>query len=138
MSTEPPELCHNTIVEAVDLFPSDLEVRDLFLDSKSNLRFDFIQLTCLQCKRRFFSAGGLENHLFAVPDVRPDTSDDHPSHDGPSSPCDMSLPLSLPPPELLSLGATTGPPQCAPFTKLSPAMTWASMAAKPAVTSTQP
>ncbi|GIY48210.1 hypothetical protein CDAR_493131 [Caerostris darwini] len=138
MSTEPPKLCQNTVVEEVDLFPSDLEIRDLFHDSNANLRFDFVKLTCLQYKRRFFSAGGLENHLFAVHNIRPDTCDDHPSHAGHSSPGDVSLPLSLPPPELLSLGTTTGPPKCAPFSKLSPAKTWAGVAAKPAVTSTQP
>ncbi|GIY24083.1 hypothetical protein CDAR_617771 [Caerostris darwini] len=138
MSTEPPELCQNTVVKEVDLFPSDLEIRDLFHDSTANLRFDFVKLSCLQCKRRFFSAGGLENHLFAVHGIRPDTSDGHPTHaDHPSS-CDVSLPLSLPPPELLSLGTTTGPPKCAPFTKLSPAKTWASVAAKPAITFPQP
>ncbi|GIZ00478.1 hypothetical protein CEXT_610221 [Caerostris extrusa] len=61
-------------VDAVDLFPSELEVRDLFSDPHSNLRFDFVHLTCRPCKKRFFSAGGLENHLFAVHNVRPDTS----------------------------------------------------------------
>ncbi|GIY95371.1 hypothetical protein CEXT_570001 [Caerostris extrusa] len=108
MPTVSSEPTHDPTVEAVDLFPSELEVRDLFPDPNSNLS------------------------------VRPDTSGDHPSHDGPSSTCDVSIPLSLPPPELLSLGFTTGPPPCAPFTRLSPAKTWASVAAKHTVSPKQP
>ncbi|GIZ00487.1 hypothetical protein CEXT_610261 [Caerostris extrusa] len=114
-------------VETVVLFPSELEIRDLFPDPHSNLRFDFVHLTCRPCHKRFFSAGGLENHLFAVHNVRPDTS-------GRLSPsCDELLP----PPELLAFAASTGPPPCAPFTRLSPVKTWASVVAQHAITPRQ-
>ncbi|GIY89590.1 hypothetical protein CEXT_103231 [Caerostris extrusa] len=77
-------------VDAVVLFPSELEVRDLFSDPHSNLRFDFVQLACRPCKN------------------------------------DSFLRL-LPPPELLAFATTTGPPPCAPFTRISPVKTWASV-----------
>ncbi|GIY89573.1 hypothetical protein CEXT_103081 [Caerostris extrusa] len=79
-------------VDAVDLFPSELEVRDLFSDPHSNLRL---------------------------------------------SPRDKLLP----PPELLAFTNTTGPPPCAPFTRISPVKTWASVVvqhSKQPVASTTP
>ncbi|GIY77562.1 hypothetical protein CEXT_360551 [Caerostris extrusa] len=131
MATASSEPHNDPTVETVDLFPSELEIRDLFPDPNSNLRFDLVKLTCRPCKKRFFSARGHENHLFAVHNVRPETSDRS------SPPCDVSLPPSLPPPELLALGVSTGPPPCAPFTRLSPVKTWASVAAKPAISPRQ-
>ncbi|GIX68893.1 retrovirus-related Pol polyprotein from type-1 retrotransposable element R2 [Caerostris darwini] len=85
------------------------------------------------CRRRFFSAGGLENHLYAVHGINLDTHEHTPIGTG-------LLPMSdvLPPSELLSMGPTTGPPKCAPFSQASPAKTWASAVHKPAVSSTQP
>ncbi|GIX84698.1 hypothetical protein CDAR_181951, partial [Caerostris darwini] len=51
------------------------------------------------------------------------------------SPSKVSSPL---PSELIQLGPCSGPPKRAPFTNIRPAKSWASIAAKPAVVSTQP
>ncbi|GIY12445.1 hypothetical protein CEXT_179211 [Caerostris extrusa] len=86
---------HDYVVEEVALFPSDLEVRDFSLTPPFCPRFDFIKLSCLQCKRHFFSASGLENHLYAAHDIRLYTPDGIPLGTG-------HLPLAdvVPPPEL--------------------------------------
>ncbi|GIY62490.1 retrovirus-related Pol polyprotein from type-2 retrotransposable element R2DM [Caerostris darwini] len=110
---------NDSAVGVVTLFPSDLEVRDLFYDSNTSLKFDFIKLTCLQYRRRFFSAGGFENHLFAVHGINLDSTDDVPSHR-------ESAPQGIAPSEeLFRQCPNTGPPSCAPFTKIVPAKTWA-------------
>ncbi|GIX97733.1 c2H2-type domain-containing protein [Caerostris darwini] len=96
----PIDSTHDT---TVDLFPSELEVTDLFSDTCTSPKFDFVKLQCFQCRRN-----------------------------------GLSIPRSLPPPQLLALGPTTGPPSCAPFSKLVPAKTWATVAAKPVVSSSQP
>ncbi|GIX97718.1 hypothetical protein CDAR_68451 [Caerostris darwini] len=79
-----------------------------------------------------FSAGGLENHLYAVHDIHLDSSSDIPPR------CDLVSDRTTPPEELTSHCTNTGPPSCAPFSKIVPAITWATVAAKPAITSSQP
>ncbi|GIY02908.1 reverse transcriptase domain-containing protein [Caerostris darwini] len=86
---EPPALSHDTVV----LYLQTLRSGTFSLTPP----FDFLKLTFLQCKRRFFSAGGLENHLYTVHDVRLDTHDDPLLKTARSAVCDV-----LPPPELLS------------------------------------
>ncbi|GIY90120.1 hypothetical protein CEXT_154231 [Caerostris extrusa] len=108
--------CHDSVYDEVTLFPSDLEVRDLFSDS-------YVRL---------------ENHLYAVHDIHLDTVDDLPTRGGHSSTCVASPSHSSPPSELLKLGPTTGPPKCAPFSSISPVKTWATVAAKPTVFSSEP
>ncbi|GIY31152.1 hypothetical protein CDAR_36251 [Caerostris darwini] len=115
---EPIGLCHDTGIDEVALYPSDLEVRELFSDSPLCQRFDFINLTCIECRRRFYSVGGLENHLLVVHDIRLDNSNDNPSTSAQTYSHNV-----LPPPEMVSFGPTTGPPKCA----LSPAKTWATV-----------
>ncbi|GIY22730.1 hypothetical protein CDAR_288631 [Caerostris darwini] len=129
-------LAENLAVGEVDLFPSDMEVKDLFPDPTTSPRFDFLKLTCLPCQRKFFSAGGLENHLYAVHDVRIHSSGDTPISAGNPPQSDNSS-HNLAPPELLSFGPMTGPPKSPPFNTLTLAKTWASVAAKPAVCTSQ-
>ncbi|GIY44229.1 hypothetical protein CDAR_27061 [Caerostris darwini] len=102
------ELAHDSVVDEVTLFPSEVQTALL-------------------------SAGGLENHLYAVHRINLD------NHEHTPIGTDL-LPLSdvLPPPELLAMGPTTGPPKCAPFSQASPAKTWASVVRKPAASTTQP
>ncbi|GIY49352.1 hypothetical protein CEXT_785811 [Caerostris extrusa] len=65
-------------------------------------KFDFIKLLCLQCRRRFFSAGGLETHMRSMHGVRIDSANCVPSFKEPSR-------LAVDPPtELLELGPSTG------------------------------
>ncbi|GIY31148.1 retrovirus-related Pol polyprotein from type-2 retrotransposable element R2DM [Caerostris darwini] len=130
-------LADNLAVGEVDLFPSDMEVKDLFPDHTTSPRFDFLKLTCLPCKRKFFSAGGLENHLYAVHDVRIHSSCDTPISAGNPPQSDNSS-HNLAPPELFSFGPMTGPPKSPPFPSLTPDKTYASVAAKPTITSSQP
>ncbi|GIY13581.1 hypothetical protein CDAR_567171 [Caerostris darwini] len=130
---EPLGLCQDTVVDEVALYPSDLEVRELFPYSPLCQRFDFMNLTCIECRRRFFSVGGLENHLFAVHVIRLDNSNDSPSTSGHTTIYDV-----IPPPELISLGPTTGPPKRTPVSKLSPAKTWVTVTSKPNITTSQP
>ncbi|GIY79277.1 hypothetical protein CDAR_497831 [Caerostris darwini] len=118
--------------DEVILFPSVTEVDDLFSGPGLSPKFDFVQLICRQCQRRFFSAGGLENHLFAVHSIHIDASDATPARRDRTS-----VPLSMPA-DLVNACNNTGPPSRAPFTNIVPATTWATVAAKPAVTSTQP
>ncbi|GIY24646.1 hypothetical protein CDAR_83431 [Caerostris darwini] len=124
-------------IAAVDLFPSDTEVMDLFSEHSPSPRFDFLKLACLPCHRKFFSAGGLENHMYAVHDVLVNSSTDTPV---PADNCPRNVQSSSKssPPELLSFGPMTGPPKRPPFSSIVPAKTWASVAAKPAVGSSQP
>ncbi|GIY87961.1 retrovirus-related Pol polyprotein from type-2 retrotransposable element R2DM, partial [Caerostris darwini] len=118
--------------DEVILFPSATEVFDLFSSSGKSPKFDFVKLICHQCRRRFFSAGGLENHLYAVHDIHFDSPGDIPPH------ADLaSVPLTLPE-ELVASCTNTGPPSCAPFSKIVPATTWATVAAKPPLSSSQP
>ncbi|GIY63746.1 retrovirus-related Pol polyprotein from type-1 retrotransposable element R2 [Caerostris darwini] len=118
--------------DEVVLFPSATEVFDLFSSSGKSPKFDFVKLICHQCRRRFFSAGGLENHLYAVHDIHLDSLGDLPPH------ADLaSVPLTLPE-ELVASCTNTGPPSCAPFSKIVPATTWATVAAKPPLSSSQP
>ncbi|GIX97741.1 retrovirus-related Pol polyprotein from type-1 retrotransposable element R2 [Caerostris darwini] len=121
----------------VDLYPSDTEVKDLFSEHSSSPRFDFLKLACLPCHRKFFSAGGLENHMFAVHDVLVQSASD--TH-VPADNCTLKVQSSRKssPPELLSFGPMTGPPKRPPFSSIAPAKTWASVVAKSAVSSSQP
>ncbi|GIY62506.1 hypothetical protein CDAR_495271 [Caerostris darwini] len=125
-------LCSDTVSDEIALFPSDLEVRDLFSDSYVSQKFDFVKLLSLQCRRQFFSAGGLENHLYAVHDIHLDTVDDLPTRGELSSTC------VAPPEELLQFCPSTSPPSCAPFSTFVPAKTWASVASKPGISTSEP
>ncbi|GIY44825.1 hypothetical protein CDAR_403761 [Caerostris darwini] len=118
--------------DEVMLFPSATEVYDLFSSSGKSPKFDFVKLFCRQCRRRFFSAGGLENHLYAVHNIHFDSPGDIPPRSDLAS-----VPLALPE-ELVSSCTNTGPPSCAPFSKIVPVTTWATVAAKPAISSSQP
>ncbi|GIY13575.1 hypothetical protein CDAR_567141 [Caerostris darwini] len=119
--------------DEVALFPSDLEVRDLFVEKIPSARFDFVNLSCIQCRRSFSSVSGLELHMKDLHDVTVFQN---------QLPVSTAPPLSKtivgPPSELLRVGPCSGPPKCAPFAKICPAKTWAAVAAKPAISSSQP
>ncbi|GIY62516.1 hypothetical protein CDAR_495341 [Caerostris darwini] len=127
---QPVPLCEK---DEVALFPSDLEVRDLFFDKSPSALFDFVKLSCVQCRRCFASASGLEFHMKDQHDIAISQNQQIVS----SAPSPLKI-VSVPPPELLQVGPCSGPPQCAPFSKLRPAKTWAAVAAKPALPSSQP
>ncbi|GIY13582.1 retrovirus-related Pol polyprotein from type-1 retrotransposable element R2 [Caerostris darwini] len=131
-SASPTEPVPASAGDEVILIPSDFEVSDLFSNTGKSPKFDIVRLICRQCKRRFFSAGGLENHLYAVHDIHLDSSSDIPPR------CDLVSDRTTPSEELTSHCTNTGPPSCAPFSKIVPAITWATVAAKPAITSSQP
>ncbi|GIX94483.1 retrovirus-related Pol polyprotein from type-1 retrotransposable element R2, partial [Caerostris darwini] len=119
--------------DEVALFPSDLEVRDLFIEKSPSARFDFINLSCVQCRRRFSSVSGLELHMKDLHDVLV-FQDKQPVSTAPST----SRTTAVPPSQLLGVGPCSGPPRCAPFPNIRPSKTWASVAAKQAVCSSQP
>ncbi|GIY24077.1 hypothetical protein CDAR_617721 [Caerostris darwini] len=128
--SEPVPICEK---DEVALFPSDLEVRDLFFDKSPSALFDFVKLSCVQCRRCFASASGLEFHMKDQHDIAISQNQQIVS----SAPSPLKI-VSVPPPELLQVGPCSGPPQCAPFSKIRPAKTWAVVAAKPALHSSQP
>ncbi|GIY32327.1 retrovirus-related Pol polyprotein from type-1 retrotransposable element R2 [Caerostris darwini] len=96
------------------LFPTDVEVRELFPES---VKFDFVKLRCIQCLRHFSSVSGLELHMKDHHGINIHSTEDLIKTASPPS----KVPLS--PPEL---------------TQLRPAKSWASIAAKPTVTTSQP
>ncbi|GIY82489.1 hypothetical protein CEXT_352151 [Caerostris extrusa] len=128
----PTEHNHDSDGAEVTLFPSASEVSELLSPHCTRPKFNFIKLVCHQCSRRFFSAGGLERHLFAVHGINLNSHDDLPPTSAHSSH------VVDPPEELLRHGMSTGPPSCAPFTKIGPAKSWAAIVAKPAISTTQP
>ncbi|GIY44827.1 hypothetical protein CDAR_403781, partial [Caerostris darwini] len=95
---DPLKLCHDPDSDEVDLYPSDLEVRELFHDPPLYQKFDFVGLTCIECRRRFYSVGGFENHLLAAHDVRLDNPSSSPSEG-----CRVAVGETVPPSGLFPL-----------------------------------
>ncbi|GIY95361.1 hypothetical protein CEXT_569931 [Caerostris extrusa] len=95
------------------LFPSDVEVRELFPES---VRFDFLQLCCNQCRRHFSSVSGLELHMKDQHGI-----DIHDTEELVESAPSPSKVHSSPPSELTQLGPCSGPPKRAPFGSIRPA-----------------
>ncbi|GIY13585.1 hypothetical protein CDAR_567211 [Caerostris darwini] len=113
------------------LFLSDTEVRDLFSVKNSSAMFDFVKLYCIPC-RRHFSITGLEFHM------KDHDIDIHSTEEFVMSAPSPSKVSSSPPSELVQLGPCSGPPKRAPFASIRPAKSWATIAAKPAVCTSQP
>ncbi|GIY55747.1 hypothetical protein CDAR_87491 [Caerostris darwini] len=130
---DPLKLCHDPDSDEVDLYPSDLEVRELFHDPPLRQKFDFVGLTCIECRRRFYSVGGFENHLLAAHDVRLDNPSSSPSEG-----CRVAIGETVPPSGLFPLDHISGPPGSPPFTRLSQVSPQARRASKFCITSSQP
>ncbi|GIY24079.1 transposon TX1 uncharacterized 149 kDa protein [Caerostris darwini] len=128
--SQPVHLIEN---DEVALLPSDLEVRDLLFEKSPSAMLDFVKLSCIQCRRYFSCISGLELHMKVQHDITIYQNKQTKS----SAPSPLKT-IAAPPPELLQVGPCSGPTHCAPFSKIRPAKTWAAIAAKPAIFSSQP
>ncbi|GIX98101.1 hypothetical protein CDAR_287271, partial [Caerostris darwini] len=93
--------------------------RDLFPERSSSVRFDFVKLCCIQCRRHFSSVSGLELHIKDHHGI-----DIHGTEELVKSSPSPSKVYSSHPSELTQLGPCSGPPKRAPFASIASASFW--------------